>query len=71
MENKISKYNMEVEYNDGILLYNALTDKILPISYKGYAVIETLMEHLPVFFEKYPNLYASFKKSGSVHVLLT
>jgi uncharacterized protein len=46
---KISKYNLEIDFQNGILLYNALTDKILPVSYKDYAILETLMEHFRNF----------------------
>lgn len=66
MENTISKYNVEIEYDNGILLYNSLTDKLLPISYNDYAVIETLMENLQVFQDKYSNLYLDFKNSGFI-----
>jgi len=44
---KVSKYNVEVEHSDCMLLYNGLTDALFPLSYKDYAAIETLMEHLP------------------------
>ena len=66
MKDKLSKYNIEVEHSDCLLLYNAMTDRILPISYKDYAIVETLMDHLPVFSEKYPDLYAAMKKSGFI-----
>ena len=49
MNDKVSKYNIEVEHTDCMLLYSALRDKLLPIGFKEYAAIETLMEHLPVF----------------------
>ena len=63
---KVSIYNIEVEYSDGILLYNTRTNQLLPISFKDYAVIETLMEHLPTFQEKYLDLYTAFEKSGFI-----
>ena len=66
MDDKVSRYNIEVEYDKGILLYNTLTNKILPISFADYAVIETLMEHLPTFRDKFPNLYTSFRQSGFI-----
>jgi uncharacterized protein len=66
MNDKASRYNIEVEYANGMLLYNALTNKLLTISFKDYAVIETLMEHLPEFINKFPDLYAAFKKSGFI-----
>lgn len=66
MDDKVSRYNIEVEYDKGILLYNTLTNKILPISFADYAVIETLMEYLPTFRDKFPNLYTSFQQSGFI-----
>jgi len=47
----LSKYNFEVKHNVGMLLYNAMTDRILPINFEDYAVVETLMGHLPVFLK--------------------
>jgi uncharacterized protein len=49
MSDKVSKYNIEVEHTDCILFYNVLTDALLPISFEDYAVLETLLEHLPEF----------------------
>jgi uncharacterized protein len=66
MEDKVSNYNIEVEHADGMLLYNALTDKLLPISFKDYAVLETYMEHLPEFEKRFPDLYRTFQKSGFI-----
>lgn len=66
MENIVSKYNVEIEYDNGILLYNSLTDKLLPINYTDYAVIETLMEHIPVFERQYPDLFHAFQNSGFI-----
>lgn len=66
MDHKISKYNIEVEHNSGMLLYNALTNKLLPISFQDYAVIETLLEHLPEFHKRYPELYQSFQNAGFI-----
>ena len=66
MNDKVSKYNIEVEHTKCMLLYNALTDVLLPISFKDYAAIETLLEHLPEFSNKFPDLYASFKRSGFI-----
>ena len=66
MKDKVSKYNIEVEYENGILLYNSLTNRIFPVTTNDYAVIETLMEHLSVFCEKYPNLYKSLKDNGFI-----
>jgi len=66
MEEKVSIYNIEVEHSDCILLYNALTDKLLPVSFEDYAVIETCMEHLPEFAKRFPDLFATFKKSGFI-----
>ena len=57
MDDKLSKFNIEVEHCSCVLLYNALTNKLLPISFQDYAVIETLMEHLPEFRKRYPKLY--------------
>jgi hypothetical protein len=53
MENKVSEYNIEVDYCNGVLLYNTLTNKLLPVSFEDYTVIETLMEHLPEFEVKF------------------
>ena len=66
MNDKLSKYNFEIDYDEGFLLYNAMTDTILPISLEDYAIVETLMEHLPEFLETYPDLYAVMKKSGFI-----
>jgi len=66
MNDKVSKYNSEAEHSDCILLYNTLTDRLLPVSHKDYAVIETLMENLQVFQDKYPDLYLDFKNSGFI-----
>lgn len=66
MDDKLSRFNIEAEYNNGILLYNALTNKLLPINFQDYAVIETLMEHLPEFRKRYPMLYQSFLESGFI-----
>ena len=66
MNDKVSKYNIEVEHTDCILFYNTLTNKLLPISYKDYAVIETLMEHLRDFSNRFPVLYDAFKRSGFI-----
>ncbi|MDR3061608.1 MAG: hypothetical protein LBU57_05785 [Dysgonamonadaceae bacterium] len=49
MNEAVSRYNIEVEHSDCMLLYNALTDKLFPVSFKDYAVVETLLEHLPEF----------------------
>lgn len=46
MDDKLSQFNIEAEHSNGILLYNTLTNKLLPVSFQDYAVIETLMEHL-------------------------
>lgn len=66
MDHKTSKYNIEVEHNNGILLYNGLTNQLLPISFEDYAVIETLLENLSVFENTYPNLYTAFRNSGFI-----
>ena len=66
MNDKVSKYNIEVEYNQGMLLYNTLTNKMLPMSFKDYAVIETLLENLPTFKNRFPDLYSAFQKSGFI-----
>ncbi|SEG22835.1 radical SAM/SPASM domain-containing protein [Parabacteroides chinchillae] len=66
MNDKVSRYNIEIEYPEGTILYNTLSDTLLPIEAKEYAVIETLMEHLPTFQEKYPDLYAAFQQSGFI-----
>ncbi|GHT70497.1 radical SAM/SPASM domain-containing protein [Bacteroidia bacterium] len=66
MKNQVSRYNIEVEHTDNMLLYNALTDKLLPVGFKDYAIIETLMENLDAFSEKFPDLYAAFRKSGFI-----
>ncbi len=66
MKDKISIYNIEVEYDDCILFYNTLTNALLPISYKEYSVIETLLEYLSDFQDRYPDLYNAFKDSGFV-----
>lgn len=63
MNDKASRYNIEIEYYNGILLYNSLTNRILPISLKDYSIIETLMEHLPTFRQKFPELYSAFQRS--------
>ena len=63
---KVSYYNFEIEHLNGILLYNSLTDKIFPMSFKEYSVIETLMENLPVFQSEYPLLYNGLKKAGYI-----
>lgn len=66
MKDKSSRYNIEVDYKDGILLYNALTNKLLPVNFKDYSAIETLLENLSVFKDTYPDLYEAFKKSGFI-----
>lgn len=66
MNDKLSKYNIEVESTNCMLLYNALTNKLLPVSFQDYAVIETLMEHLPEFRKRYPILYRSFQEAGFI-----
>ncbi len=66
MDDKLSKFNIEVEHSSCVLLYNSLTNKLLPISFQDYAVIETLMEHLPEFRKRYPELYQSFRDSGFI-----
>lgn len=66
MNDKASRYNIEIEYYNGILLYNSLTNRILPISLKDYSIIETLMEHLPTFRQKFPELYSAFQRSGFI-----
>jgi len=66
MNDKLSKYNLEIEYDDCMLLYNFLTNRLLPVDYEKYAVIETLLEHLPEFYDMYPELYLSFKQSGFI-----
>jgi len=38
MEDKVSQYNVEVEHNDCMLLYNGLTDRLLPMSFEDYAI---------------------------------
>mgnify|MGYP002535265442 CR=1 FL=1 len=63
---KLSQYNVEVEHDDYMLLFNGLTSKLLPVSYEQYAALETLMEHLPEFQKMYPELYESFKASGFI-----
>jgi hypothetical protein len=42
MNHKVSRYNIEIEHTNSMLLYNQLTDKIFNASYEDYAVIETL-----------------------------
>jgi len=66
MEDKVSKYNIETEYKDGVLLYNSLSNNVLPASYKDYAVLETLLEHLPKFKDLYPDLYITMKNLGFI-----
>ena len=66
LEDKVSKYNIEVEHSDCMILYNALTDNLLPISYKEYSVVETLLEHLPEFYNRFPELYSAFIQSGFI-----
>ena len=66
MEDKVSRYNIEVEHTNCMLLYNALTDALLPVSFEEYAIVETLMEHLKEFQKRYPTLYATFKRVGFI-----
>jgi uncharacterized protein len=66
MSDKISNYNIEIEYANCILLYNTLSNNLLPIQCTEYAIIETLLEYLPEFKNKYPELYQGFKKSGFI-----
>lgn len=66
MKTKLSQYNFEVEHTEHMLLYNALTHKLLPVTYPEYAAIETLMEHLPEFEQLYPELYNAFKNAGFI-----
>lgn len=66
MDEKTSQYNMEVEHASCMLLYNALTNKLLPVSFKDYTIIETLMEHLPEFQKRYPSLYQAFQNAGFI-----
>lgn len=65
MNDKVSYYNFEVEHPNGILLYNALTDTVFPMSFKEYSAIETLLENLTVFQKEYPKLYPCLKKAES------
>lgn len=66
IKDKVSFYNIDIEYQNGVILYNSLTDSILAVSFKDYSIIETLMEYLPIFQKEYPSLYASFKKAGFI-----
>jgi len=66
MKDKVSKYNIEVEYSNCMLLYNGLTNALLPVSHKEYAIISTFMDYLSEFENKFPDLYASFKRSGFI-----
>lgn len=58
IKDKVSFYNIDIEYQNGVILYNSLTDSILAVSFKDYSIIETLMEYLPIFQKEYPSLYA-------------
>lgn len=49
MNDKVSRYNIEIEYYNGILFYNLFINRILLISFKDYFIIEILMEYLFIF----------------------
>ena len=66
MNDKVSIYNIETEHTDCMLLYNALTDKLLPTNFENYTVIEALLEHLPEFSNRFPDLYEAFKRAGFI-----
>ena len=66
MTYKLSNYNFEVEHDEHVLLYNGLSDKLLPVSYEEFSALETLLEHLDVFEKMYPDLFNAFKKAGFI-----
>ena len=43
MTYKLSNYNFEVEHDEHVLLYNGLSDKLLPVSYEEFSALETLL----------------------------
>ena len=51
-----------------MLLYNGLSDKLLPVSYEEFSALETLLEHLDVFEKMYPDLFNAFKKAGFTEI---
>lgn len=66
MMDKESYYNIEVEYNNGVILYNSLSNSIVYFTNEEFSVVKPLMENLKEFSIKYPLLYENLKKSGFV-----
>lgn len=66
MNDRPSRYNIEIEIDNTVFIYNSLTDMVLPVSFGDYAVIGTLMDNLLIFQDKYPDLYNAFVHSGFI-----
>jgi uncharacterized protein len=63
---KVSNYNIEVKYNNNILLYNSLTDALVCFTDEEYSVVKLLWGDLPEFNREYPLLFEALKKAGFV-----
>lgn len=66
MKDRISKYNINVEYEGNVVLYNGLTGKLTVNSKEDYDIIQSLLNDLDSFSVEYPKLYSEYKKAGFI-----
>ncbi len=63
---KLSNYNHYAKFKDTTLLYNALTDIVVPVPYDGFRELQRLFENLDVFKSLKNELFVKFIDWGII-----
>jgi len=57
---KISNYNYYVNYNNRIIYYNSISDKIFILKLKEHAILQKLFNDISLFKKKYSEIFSQF-----------
>lgn len=64
--NKESKYNIAVQYNDEVLLYNTLSNAVCRLSAEEFDTVTELLNNTDLFEKEYPDVFSQMKKDGYI-----
>lgn len=64
--NKESKYNIAVQYNDEVLLYNTLSNAVCRLSAEEFDTVKELLNNTDLFEKEYPDVFTQMKKDGYI-----
>lgn len=64
--NKESKYNIAVQCNDEVLLYNTLSNAVCRLSAEEFDTVKELLNNTDLFEKEYPDVFTQMKKDGYI-----